>query len=190
MFTIGIDFDGVVGSLADYLEGGDQYAHWHLALSTEEDQMAKLGHEKEVCIEHTHTHKEKHVDKSSPIYLRAIPGALEGLRVLCESGYSIFIATARTPLGALHARHWLLENGIDIPVVSTAQENTKASTLKKHNAIVHFDDMPQMLEDLDPHVPHRFLLHAHYNADLPIAQGVIRVNSWQEFITAVLTINS
>ena len=188
MFPIGIDFDGVVGSLADYLEGGDQYFPWLEALAQEDKERAALGHANISCVEHAESHWRKHVDKTCPIYLRAVPGALEGLRFLKDRGHDLFIATWRTPEGVEHARLWLLDHGLEIPVVSTERDKTKLVALQRRNALVHFDDVPEMLEDLHPHIPHRFLLNWHYNADSPVSNGITRVFSWEEFIGHVLKI--
>lgn len=180
--VVGLDFDGLIGDYKSYLQGGAQYTEWRDAIgATTQTAGTKPRWEDKVMWDALH---EAHTNPESPLFLREIPGAIETIKALLAEGFILPVVTARSKPQAALATHWLALHGLELNMNAT-HSKTKRDALLYHGAKAHVDDTPEMLVDLYPDIPNRFLFsHGPYTKEVP--DGLHLVTSWEADIGPVL----
>lgn len=180
--VVGLDFDGLIGDYKSYLHGGAQYDAWRNATGATTQVMgAKPRWEDKVMWDALH---EAHTNPESPIFLREIPGAIATIKTLLAEGFILPVVTARSKAQAALATHWLELRGVVLNMNAT-HNKSKRDALLYHGAKAHVDDTPEMLVDLFPDIPNRFLFsNGPYTKEVP--GGLHLVTSWANDIGPVL----
>lgn len=180
--TVGLDFDGLIGNLRSYQKGGAQYDAWLDAIRVTPNMSYRKPARKDRVVRAAL--EEAHLEPSSPIYLKPVPGALETIHKLLELGFSLPVVTARTEEGAALASFWLIQQGLALPFHATHKDGTKRHALGRLGAIAHVDDTQSVLLDLRHDVLHRFLF-AHGPYEHHVSPDLHFIASWSELEVAL-----
>ncbi len=181
--AVGLDFDGLIGDYLSYHLGGAQYSLWRDAIGATQARKGEKPHWHDRIVKEAIC--EAHLNPQSPLYLRAIPGAIETIKELLAEGFILPVVTARTSEQAVLAGYWLAAHDLELDMNATHCEGTKRVALLRHGAKAHVDDTPAMLIDLYPDIPNRFLFsHGPYLKKVP--DGLHLVTSWKDGIGPAL----
>ena len=149
-----------------------RYPDWDSPPITEEEYRNVIFH-----------HRTPPLEWAESIAL--VPGALEGIALLLDSGLDISILTARgLYAGEIEAvEHVLKRHQLSLPIVGTAYQ-AKAGFLDDHTLIM--DDQIHELQPISEEV-HRLLFCRPHN--IPVWQnpqrGIVPVNDWPHAVEKI-----
>jgi 5'(3')-deoxyribonucleotidase len=184
MFTIGLDFDGVLSRIDTLVEIGmldvlnrripRERARYEFLIDD-----GHATHDEYWEVIHQICRKDEYIPYMTPV---------EGMQTYLPRVLNVFhptkatvITARRHPEGSGLAERWLKKLSINLPVigVNTDKESRcKSEFVSGYDVFV--DDDPENLLVMAKIVPHRYLFRWHYNKNDPVPEGVIPVDSWRE----------
>ncbi len=183
MFTIGLDFDGVLSRIDTLVEIGmidvlnrrvprnrARYEYLIADGHATHDEYWEVIHQ--IC------RKDDYIPYMVPVegmqtYLPRVLSVVQPLK-------ATVITARRHPEGSGLAERWLKKLSINLPVIGVNTDNAsrcKSEFVTGYDVFV--DDDPENLEVMKEIVPHRYLFRWEYNLHDPIPAGVTPVDSWK-----------
>lgn len=178
---IGLDFDGVIvdshGLKATLLkEIFDEDVPVEACRKVIQIHRGKKAY-KQYC----HVQRLVYETKKYHRRLEFMPGALRRIRYLQERGHEIVIISSRSPMSAILAKQWLKEHELDIKLIASGRNGSKAPAAHKLKLDVFIDDDLIKLVQLMGIIPALYLFRQPHNLAIKNTGQNIRIaESWAD----------
>lgn len=127
-------------------------------------------------------------ERESTLAASEVPGALDALRVLSESGHRLVLLTARPAKRQEYSMQWLRAHGVDhlFADALSSHGTTKSVVCEQMSAQMLIDDDPRHVRDLMVPGLRRVLLQ-YGRPDTPsLSDGVMFCRSWDEIVHSLI----
>lgn len=179
---IALDFDDVIVDTEEYKRGyfadlGITLSEGYVSSALVEDGLISQEHYR-MTKEAAYLDRERSLEMLLPRV-----GAVEGIRRLQQLGHTVEIVTARSEVSLGIAQAILQRQGLSLNMHGVGYGSAKTEQLQDFDVFI--DDDPKHLLPLLESGISLFLMSTKENADFD-HPGITRVNSWEEFLGAVL----
>ncbi len=126
-------------------------------------------------------------ERESTLAATEVPGALDALRTLSESGHRLLLLTARPVRRQEYSMEWLRAHGVEhlFADALSSHDSTKSAVCEQIGAQMLIDDDPRHVSDLIVPGLRRVLLQ-YGRPDAPaVPDGVEFRRTWAEIITSL-----
>ncbi len=126
-------------------------------------------------------------ERESTLAATEVPGALDALRTLSESGHRLLLLTARPVRRQEYSMEWLRAHGVEhlFADALSSQGSTKSAVCERIGAQMLIDDDPRHVRDLIVPGLRRVLLQ-YGRPDRPAVPGGVEFRrTWAEIITSL-----